>query len=172
MERRSHRRPPKHRMNRSVSEEVLDIQREMNEAHQGMRRTANTSSNMPGINTFSYLLQSITTHLSVVTFLWFCFTHSLLQGGQTSVGCVGRRKGIFNFPPVGGYGSFLKWPIDTWRTEFIFCIGNVDGTNSFPRNGHDGVKSSGHSRQHKPKRNKAKERLSRYWFSKIPFYYI
>ena len=86
MERRGPRRPPKHRMNRSVSEEVLDIQREMNEDHQAMRiRTANTS-NMPG---------------------------------------------------------------------------NVDGTNSFPRNGHDGAKSTGHTRQHKPKRNKTKERLSR-----------
>ena len=47
MERRGHRRPPKHRMNRSVSEEVLDIQREMNEGHQGLRRTPNTN-NMPG----------------------------------------------------------------------------------------------------------------------------
>ena len=50
MERRSHRRPPKHRMNRSVSEEVLDIQREMNDAHQGIRRMTNTSRNIQGIN--------------------------------------------------------------------------------------------------------------------------
>ena len=49
MERRNHRRPPKHRMNRSVSEEVLDIQREMNDAHQGIRRMTNTSRNIQGI---------------------------------------------------------------------------------------------------------------------------
>lgn len=35
MERRGHRRPPKPRMNRSVSEEVLDIQKEMDEAYLG-----------------------------------------------------------------------------------------------------------------------------------------
>ncbi|CAB4020354.1 Hypothetical predicted protein, partial [Paramuricea clavata] len=88
MERRGHRRPPKHRMNRSVSEEVLDIQREMDDAHQGIRRMTNTSRNIQG---------------------------------------------------------------------------NVNGTNSIPRNEHDpsAVKPSGHTRPHKPKRNKTKERLSR-----------
>lgn len=85
MERRGHRRPPKHRMNRSVSEEVLDIQREMNDAHQGIRRMTNTSRNIQG---------------------------------------------------------------------------NVNG---IPRNERDPgtVKPSGHTRPHKPKRNKTKERLSR-----------
>lgn len=40
MERRGYRRPPKCRMNRSVSEEVLNIQKEMNQAYQGTRRVS------------------------------------------------------------------------------------------------------------------------------------
>ncbi len=58
MERRGHRRPPKHRMNRSVSEEVLDIQREMNDAHQGIsqRRMTNTS------NTLGKIIMVISTY--------------------------------------------------------------------------------------------------------------
>ena len=47
IERRSHRRPPKPRMNRSVSEEVLGIEREMNGTQHGMGR--NASRTMQGI---------------------------------------------------------------------------------------------------------------------------
>ena len=54
MERRGHRRPPKPRMNRSVSEEVLDIQREMNEAQLGMRRMPNTRKNTLGKISFVF----------------------------------------------------------------------------------------------------------------------
>ena len=44
-------------MNRSVSEEVLGIEREMNGAHHGMRR--NASRNIPGIYMRSHCLQII-----------------------------------------------------------------------------------------------------------------
>ena len=48
VERRGHRRPPKTRMNRSVSEEVLEIQREMDEAQLGVRRMQNLSRKTHG----------------------------------------------------------------------------------------------------------------------------
>ena len=48
IERKGHRRHHKPRMNRSVSEEVLDIQREMDEAQMGMRRMPNPNRKQQG----------------------------------------------------------------------------------------------------------------------------
>jgi hypothetical protein len=91
-------------MNRSVSEEVLDIQREMNEAHQGMRRTANTSSNMPGKHFFSTVAMHHNTlvccHISVI----LLYTQSAT--GRPNLCRMCGEEGVFLLR--GGYSSFLE----------------------------------------------------------------
>lgn len=57
------------------------------------------------------------------------------------------------------FSNVSKW-LNLTGLKLLF-VENVDGMSSIPRKEHSAVKPGGHTRPHKPKRNKAKERLSR-----------